>query len=140
MKTKLIVIAALVSVGILRTQAQIVQQPQAIPAVTTIVAPIPFGQTLDVIPYVSADGYTIQMHVLPSFTEFLGYDTEAARQFRTVVSGVPVQDTPLPRFRVRQVATSAIVRRFLCSAIFRSWDDCSAAKRRTAPRKIWSFL
>ena len=109
MKTKLILVAALFTVGILRTQAQIVQQPQAIPAVTTILAPIPFGQTLDVIPYVSADGYTIQMHVLPSFTEFLGYDTEAARQFRTVVPNLPVQDTPLPRFRVRQVATSAIV-------------------------------
>ena len=109
MKTKLIVITALFGLAIFRSQAQVVNQPPAIPAVTTIVAPIPFGQTLDVIPYVSADGYTIQMHVLPSFTEFLGYDTEAARQFRTVVPGVPVQDTPLPRFRVRQVATSAIV-------------------------------
>jgi len=109
MKTKLIVITALFGLGIWRAQAQVVQQPPAIPAVTTVVAPIPFGQTLDVIPYVSADGYTIQMHVLPSFTEFLGYDTEAARQFRTVVPGVPVQDTPLPRFRVRQVATSTIV-------------------------------
>ena len=109
MKTKFIVLTAIIGLSVLRLQAQIVQQPQAIPAVTTIVAPIPFGQTLDVIPYVSADGYTIQMHVLPSFTEFLGYDTEAARQFRTVVPDLPVQDTPLPRFRVRQVATSAIV-------------------------------
>jgi type II secretory pathway component GspD/PulD (secretin) len=109
MKTKLIVVSALLGLSILRTQAQVVQQPQAIPAVTTIVAPIPFGQVLDVIPYVSADGYTIQMHILPTFTEFLGYDTEAARQFRTVVPNLPVQDTPLPRFRVRQVATSAIV-------------------------------
>ena len=109
MKTKIILVTALFAVGIIRSQAQVVQQPQAIPAIQTILAPIPFGQTLDVIPYVSADGYTIQMHVLPSFTEFLGYDTEAARQFRTVVPNLPVQDTPLPRFRVRQVATSAIV-------------------------------
>jgi len=109
MKTKLIIIAALFGVGVLRSGAQVVQQPQAIPAVTTVVAPIPFGQTLDVIPYVSADGYTIQMHIMPTFTEFLGYDTDAARQFRTVVPNLPVQDTPLPRFRVRQVATSAIV-------------------------------
>ena len=108
MKTKFI-IAALLGLGVLKTGAQVVQNPQAIPAVTTVVAPIPFGQTLDVIPYVSADGYTIQMHIMPTFTEFLGYDTDAARQFRTVVPGVPVQDTPLPRFRVRQVATSAIV-------------------------------
>ena len=109
MKTKLVIIAALLSFGVLRSGAQVVQQPQAIPAVTTVVAPIPFGQTLDVIPYVSADGYTIQMHIMPTFTEFLGYDTDAARQFRTVVPNLPVQDTPLPRFRVRQVATSAIV-------------------------------
>src|SRR5688572_19503489 len=109
MKTKLIVITALFGLAIVRLQAQVVNQPPAIPAVTTVVAPIPFGQTLDVIPYVSADGYTIQMHVLPSFTEFLGYDTDLSRQFRTVVPGVPVQDTPLPRFRVRQVTTSAVV-------------------------------
>src|SRR5688572_26968236 len=109
MKTKLIVIAALFGFSALRSGAQVVQNPQAIPAVTTVVAPIPFGQTMDVIPYVSADGYTIQMNIVPTFTEFLGYDTEAARQFRTVVPGVPVQDTPLPRFRTRQVATTAIV-------------------------------
>ena len=109
MKTKLIVITALFGLGILRNDAQVVQQPQAIPAVTTLVAAVPFGQVLDVIPYVSADGYTIQMNILPTFTEFLGYDTEAARQFRTVVPNLPVQDTPLPRFRVRQVATSAVV-------------------------------
>ena len=109
MKTKLIIIAAVLGFGVLRSGAQVVQNPQAIPAVTPVAAPIPFGQTLDVIPYVSADGYTIQMHIMPTFTEFLGYDTDAARQFRTVVPGVPVQDTPLPRFRVRQVATSSIV-------------------------------
>src|SRR5688500_309092 len=109
MKTKLILITALLGLGVWRTGAQVVQQPQAIPAVTTLVAPIPFGQVLDVIPYVSADGYTIQMNIVPTFSEFLGYDTEAARQFRTVVPNVPVQDTPLPRFRIRQVATSAVV-------------------------------
>ena len=109
MKTKLIVITALIGFGVWRAEAQVVQQPQAIPAVTTVVAPIPFGQVLDVIPYVSADGYTIQMNIVPTFSEFLGYDTDAARQFRTVVPNLPVQDTPLPRFRIRQVATSAVV-------------------------------
>ena len=72
MKTKFIVLTALIGLSVLRLQAQIVQQPQAIPAVTTIVAPIPFGQTLDVIPYVSADGYTIQMHVLMMLAEMDG--------------------------------------------------------------------
>lgn len=109
MKTKLIVISLVVGLSVLRSVAQVVQQPQAIPAVTPIAAPIPFGQVLDVVPYVSADGYTIELHVVPTFTEFLGYDTDLAREFRTVIPGVPVQDTPLPRFRARQVATSAVV-------------------------------
>ena len=91
------------------TQGQVVQQPQVIPAVTPIPAQIPFGQVLDVIPYVSADGYTIQLNIVPTFTEFLGYDSDVAGQFQTVVGDAPVQPTPLPRFRVRQVSTTAIV-------------------------------
>jgi general secretion pathway protein D len=109
MKTKLFLFGVIAALNLLRLQAQVVQAPQAIPAVTPVAAPIPFGQVLDVIPYVSADGYTIQLHVVPTFTEFLGYDTDLAREFQTVVPGLPVQSTPLPRFRVRQVATSAIV-------------------------------
>ena len=109
MKNKIIVLATLIGLSVAQSQAQVVQQPQAIPAVTTLIAPMSFGQILDVVPWVSADGYTVQMNIVPTFTEFLGYDTEAARQFRTVVPGVPVQDTPLPRFRTRQVATTAIV-------------------------------
>jgi hypothetical protein len=110
MKTKLysIFVAAAV-LGIYRGQAQVVQQPQVIPAIQPLAVQIPFGQVLDVIPYVSADGYTIQLNIVPTFTEFLGYDEENARRFQTVVGNQPVQPTPLPRFRVRQVTTSAIV-------------------------------
>lgn len=90
-------------------QAQVLQQAQTIPAITPQAAQIPFGSVLDVIPYVSADGYTIQMSIVPTLTEFLGYDTENARQFQTVVGNALVQPTPLPKFRVRQVTTSAIV-------------------------------
>jgi general secretion pathway protein D len=109
MKTKLIALALFAGLTGMTTLAQVVQQPQAIPAQIPLPAPIPFGQTLDVIPFVNADGYTIQLNIVPTFTEFLGYDTDLARQFRTVVPNLPVQDQPLPRFRVRQVATSAIV-------------------------------
>jgi general secretion pathway protein D len=108
MKTKLVFVV-LLALGAVRGIAQIVQQPPAIATQTTIQQALPFGQVLDVIPFVSADGYTIQLNLVPTFTEFLGYDTEVARQFRTVVQGLPVQDTPLPRFRVRQVATTAVV-------------------------------
>lgn len=106
---KLIVISILLGLGAFRAHAQVVQQPQAIPAQTPITQALSFGQVLDVVPFVSADGYTIQLNVVPTFTEFLGYDQDVARQFRTVVPNLPVQDTPLPRFRVRQVATTAIV-------------------------------
>jgi len=109
MKTKLIVITVLLGLNAFRASAQVVQQPQAIPAQTPITQALSLGQVLDVVPFVSADGYTIQLNVVPTLTEFLGYDQEVARQFRTVVPGLPVQDTPLPRFRVRQVATTAIV-------------------------------
>lgn len=109
MKTKLIFLGLLAALATFRITAQVVQQPQAIPAVTPQPAAFSFGQTLDVVPFVSADGYTIQLNVVPTFTEFLGYDQDLARQFRTVVPNLPVQDTPLPRFRVRQVATTAVV-------------------------------
>ena len=77
---------------------------------TSIIAPqtaiVPLGPTLDVIPNVSADGYTIQMNLIPTLTEFLGYDTPG--QFSTQVGQLQAP-LPLPRFRVRQVTTSAIV-------------------------------
>lgn len=95
--------------GMVSTLGQVVQQPQVVPAISPNAVQLSFGQVLDVIPYVSADGYTIQLNIVPSFTEFLGYDTENARLFQTVVGDQPVQPTPLPRFRTRQVATTAIV-------------------------------
>lgn len=74
------------------------------------------GPVLDVVPYVSADGYTIQMTIIPTVKEFVGYDTENARLFLTQVQSVGgaasnplIQPTPLPIFRLRQVVTSAIV-------------------------------
>jgi type II secretory pathway component GspD/PulD (secretin) len=108
MKTKLVIIV-LLALGAHRGMAQVVQNPAAIPAQQPQTVALSTGQTMDVVPFVSADGYTIQLNLVPTFTEFLGYDQETARQFRTVVQGLPVQDTPLPRFRVRQVATTAVV-------------------------------
>lgn len=76
----------------------------------------PIGPTLDVIPYVSADGFTIQMTIIPTITEFLGYDDPGAfvPQAQSASggsgAGVPIRaQLPLPHFRLRQVTTSAIV-------------------------------
>ncbi len=76
------------------------------------------GPVLDVIPFVSADGYTVQMTIIPTIKEFIGYDLDSARLFSaqaqsvggTGGAGNPLQQiTPLPIFRLRQVVTSAIV-------------------------------
>ena len=77
--------------------------------------PVPLGPALDVIPYVSADGFTIQMTLIPSLTEFLGYDDpgQFIPQAQSVAGntlGTPlVARLPLPRFRARSVITSCIV-------------------------------
>ena len=89
----------------------------AVGGIQPTTAAIPFGPVLDVIPYVSADGYSIQMTLIPSITEFLGYDTETAKLFTTQLvlgSGntvaTPIEaQLPLPMFRSRQVVTSCNV-------------------------------
>jgi general secretion pathway protein D len=68
-----------------------------------IAEPFEFGPVLDVVPYVSADGYSIQMTIIPSVKEFLGYDTN---QFQAQV-GTATQTVPLPMFRLRQAVATA---------------------------------
>ena len=76
---------------------------------------IPTGPTLDVIPYVSADGYTVQMTMIPSILDFLGYGNpdipDAARYEASIQAqvGNARSPIPLPRILVRQVTTSATV-------------------------------
>jgi general secretion pathway protein D len=77
--------------------------------------PLPFGPTLDVIPYVSADGYTVQMTIIPTITDFVGYDDPGGFIPTAVLAsggsvGTPITALlPLPRFRVRQVTTTVSV-------------------------------
>ena len=80
-------------------------------AITPTTSVIPLGPTLDVIPYVSADGYTIQMTLIPTVVEFLGYDDPGNFVIQAQIgTGIPLTaQLPLPHFRVRQVTTSAIV-------------------------------
>jgi general secretion pathway protein D len=73
--------------------------------------PVPLGPTLDVIPYVSADGFTIQLTIIPTILEFIGYDDPGAFVIQAQNgNGLPLTaQLPLPHFRVRQVTTTAIV-------------------------------
>jgi general secretion pathway protein D len=89
-------------------------------AVATAIVPgtsvVPLGPTIDVIPYVSADGFTIQMTLIPTLVEFLGYDNpgpfiiQAQSVGGVTGTGAPLTAVlPLPHFRLRQVTTSCIV-------------------------------
>ncbi|NOS71121.1 MAG: hypothetical protein HOP33_14470, partial [Verrucomicrobia bacterium] len=88
-----------------------VQAPGNI-GITPIPQTFPLGPVLDVIPYVSADGFTVQLTIIPTITEFVGYEEQPQFAARAVV-GLGATSfstpTPLPRFRVRQVVTSVTV-------------------------------
>jgi type II secretory pathway component GspD/PulD (secretin) len=71
-----------------------------------ITEPFELGPVLDVVPSVLADGQSIQMTVIPSVMEFLGY--EGASEKRAPMSRV--DSAPQPRFRKRLVVSSATVR------------------------------
>ncbi|MBM3846412.1 MAG: hypothetical protein FJ405_09020 [Verrucomicrobia bacterium] len=84
--------------------------------IQVVTSPFELGPVLDLVPYVSADGYTIQMTIIPTLKEFLGYDLESAQLFQAQAVSVggaasPTirQNVPLPSFRLRQVVTTAIV-------------------------------
>lgn len=60
---------------------------------------VPLGPSLDVVPYVDADGVSIHLTLLPQLTEFLGYDEPTRAQLAAAPPGTTV---PLPRIRTRQ--------------------------------------
>ncbi|MGN6553356.1 MAG: hypothetical protein ACTHLW_06505 [Verrucomicrobiota bacterium] len=85
-------------------------------AIVPYATPIPLGPTLDVIPYVSADGYTIQMTLIPTIVEFIGYDDPGPFLIQAQAVGggggatVPLTSVlPLPHFRIRQITSSVVV-------------------------------
>jgi len=73
---------------------------------------IAFGKSVDVVPYVTADGYTIQLTVTPTITERIE-DPAPGTFVPTIQSGhggIPLTgQLPLPRVRVRQVVASCTV-------------------------------
>jgi len=75
-------------------------------AITFIEQQVEVGPLLDVVPYVLADGYTINLTLIPSLTEFNGYDTPP--NIASVTTGLNVVQLPtvLPDFTVRQVVTT----------------------------------
>jgi len=86
-------------------QAQVVNQAVQTSAITPNQQQIEIGPVLDVIPVVLSDGYTINLTLIPSLTEFSGYDTSPTIPGVNVANVVMVP-TILPHFTVRQVVTT----------------------------------
>ncbi len=81
-------------------------------AATTIVqpatTPMEIGPTLDVVPYILSDGYTINMTLIPVLMQFNGYDTPNLPPL-TGIANVQVIPAVLPDFTVRTVVTTVNV-------------------------------
>jgi beta-lactamase regulating signal transducer with metallopeptidase domain len=65
------------------------------------------GPILDVVPYVLSDGYTINLSLIPSLTEFLGYDKPTNSSVAYNRAGEKI-DVPrvLPRFATQQTVAT----------------------------------
>ncbi|HVU07103.1 MAG TPA: hypothetical protein VHG89_01015 [Verrucomicrobiae bacterium] len=78
-------------------------------AITVNIQQVETGPLLDIVPYVLSDGYTINLTLIPSLTDFNGYDPVPA--IPNVTSGLNVVQLPivLPDFTIRQVVTTVNV-------------------------------
>jgi general secretion pathway protein D len=106
---------AAVSVGLLGVSSATAQNNTFNPgtsAITPITQSIETGPILDVVPYVLADGYTINLALIPSDTEFAGYQTPTLPQLSAGQVGnlnVTILPTVFPSFTVRQLVTTVNV-------------------------------
>ena len=103
-KLALLLCASLAVASAVRAQVNTFQP--GVSAITPVTQQVEVGPVLDVVPYVLADGYTINLTLIPSLTDFNGYDTPPV--IPNVTSGLNVVQLPvvLPDFTVRQVITT----------------------------------
>jgi general secretion pathway protein D len=104
-------VTAAVSAGLLGVSSAHAQNNTFTPgtsAITPITQSVETGPILDVVPYVLADGYTINLALIPSDTEFGGYGN---LNLPNVTGNLNVVELPtvLPMFTVRQLVTTVNV-------------------------------
>ena len=90
-------------------RAQVINSVQGPSAITPNTQYLETGPMLDVVPYILSDGYTINLTLIPSLTEFIGYQTPP--NIANVTGGLNAVQLPtiLPEFSVRQVITTVNV-------------------------------
>jgi general secretion pathway protein D len=91
----------------------VISHAQGIQAGTSAVTPqtqqVETGPVLDVVPVVLSDGYTLNLTLIPSLTEFAGYETPPpVAAVSGAIGNLNVIQLPvvLPAFTVRQVVTT----------------------------------
>lgn len=89
--------------------AQAIVQAVQTSAITFTTQTVETGPILDVVPYVLSDGYTINLTLIPTLTDFNGYDTPP--NIPSVTGNLQVVQLPivLPDFSVRTVVTTVNV-------------------------------
>jgi len=104
-----VAIAVLLLAGSLTVvRAQVITQPIAPSAIEPETATLEQGPVLDVLPVVLADGYTINLTLVPTLTEFSGYGTPPTLP-GTTVANVVILPAVLPMITQRQVVTTVNV-------------------------------
>jgi type II secretory pathway component GspD/PulD (secretin) len=90
-------------------RAQVNNFTPGVSAIIPYTQQVEIGPILDVVPYVLSDGYTINLTLIPSLTDFNGYDSPPA--IASVTGSLNVVQLPviLPDFSVRQVITTVNV-------------------------------
>jgi general secretion pathway protein D len=94
------------SAAISVVHAQVVNNQAGVSAILPETQQVETGPVLDVVPYVLSDGYTINLTLIPSLTEFAGYDTPPDIADTTGSLNVVQLPVILPDFTVRQVVTT----------------------------------
>jgi general secretion pathway protein D len=85
--------------------AQVVNNTPSPSAITPNTQQFEIGPTLDVVPYVLSDGYTINLTLIPELLQFNQYDPVPTVPGVTVANVVTLP-TVLPHFTVREVVTT----------------------------------
>ena len=107
--------ASAATVGGTSTGGNVISQA-GIAAVTPNTQQLETGPVLDVVPYVLSDGYTINLALIPSVTEFIGYTAIGPNDIPGYNPGTQIANlsgttlpVALPNFTVRQVVTTVNV-------------------------------
>lgn len=95
-----------ISVVVPGVHAQVVNNQAGVSAITPNTQQVETGPVLDVVPYVLSDGYTVNLTLIPSLVDFVGYSTPPP--IPDVTGNLNVVQLPvvLPDFTVRQVVTT----------------------------------